>query len=209
MVQVMNTISVEYSQDIFISAYVDIYEWKPYLYWHGWIKKNLPDDFLETIIEPLLDELDTEEENYSSRPVTEDMIEDQEFIDKADELNTTPEKLMAMCLYCDICIDNLDSIKEDWGNRFTIEGQDYLVCTDDEANDEHLKYIEDLVEEGGTSYFNGFGKPTVNMDEEGTITISAGEVNMFPSERWNSLSGYDGNEWEQKVKGETFYFYKN
>lgn len=47
------------------------------------------------------------------------------------------------------------------------------------------------------------------MDEDGYITISAGEVTMNPSERGNSLSSYDGNENEVTVKGETFYLYKN
>lgn len=96
-----------------IGLYEVEYQGKPYKYGHGWIHKDLPDDFLENIIEPLLDELDVEEENYSSRPVTEDMIEDQEFIDKADELNTTPEKLMAMCLYCDVSVNGIENIEED------------------------------------------------------------------------------------------------
>lgn len=207
--QSLDTIKVEYSEDIFISAYVDKYQGVPYLYGHGWITKDLPDDFLETIIEPLLDELDTEEYEYNEKLITEDMIDEEFFKDHADTINTTPEKLMAMCLHCDVSLNGLENIEEDWGNRFTIEGQDYLVCTDEEANDEHLKYIEGLVEEGGTSYFNGFGKPSVSMDEDGYITISAGEVTMNPSERGNSLSGYDGNENEVTVKGETFYLYKN
>lgn len=83
------------------------------MYGHGWIRKNLPDDFIETIIEPLLDELDTEEDEYNEKLITEDMIEEEFFIEKANDINTTPEKLMAMCLHCEVSLNGLENIEED------------------------------------------------------------------------------------------------
>lgn len=110
--QSLDTIKVEYSEDIFISAYVDKYQGIPYMYGHGWITKSLPETFSDDL-ETLCEALDTEEDEYNEKLITEDMIDEEFFKDHADTINTTPEKLMAMCLHCDVSINGLENIEED------------------------------------------------------------------------------------------------
>jgi hypothetical protein len=83
---------------------------------------------------------------------------------------------------------------------FEYGNQEYLVCTDDEA--------DELWNESLDSYLEDCVYPTLpdNM------------INYFDDEAWkrdakfdgrgHSLSSYDGNEYEENVKGETFYIYR-
>lgn len=190
-----------------IGLYVTAHEGRTYQYGSGWIRKDLPEDFIETL-EVLCDALDTEENEHQGNPITESMIDEEFFIEKANELDITPEKLMAICLHCNITVEGIEYIKDEQGNNFRIEGQDYLVATDDEANTAHLEYIENLVDECGMKAFPSARNPRVTQDLDGSIVVHAWEVHIPPSERGNSLASYDWRECEQEVNGETFYFYR-
>lgn len=211
-----------YSKDIFISAYVDMHEWMPYLYWHSWIRKTLPDDFKDNLV-MLLDELDSEEEEYNSNPITIDMLESDIIIDKANDLDITPEKLMAMCLYLNVSIEWLDNIsKWYWDNNFEIEWTNYLVCTDDEADEEVKKYIEQ-----NCCYFNASflaeqtdlpkevfewlidkDQAVWRLIEKTCWTDEFVETAISADWRWHFINSYDWYEYTQDVWDETFYLYK-
>ena len=114
--------------------------------WHLNGKDNpLPEDFIESVLDLLVERLEEDEEECKENPVTIDMIDKDFFIERADELETTPEKLMAMCLFRELSLSALENVSHLYGNEFRIEGRDYLVCTDDEADEEHLEYVRNLV----------------------------------------------------------------
>ncbi len=191
-----------------IGLYATEHEGRTYQYGHGWIRKDLPKDFIETL-EVFCDTLDTEEDEHNANPITLSMIDEEFFNEKANELDITPEKLMAICLHCTISVEGIEYIKNEQANNFCIEWQDYLVATEDEANTAHLEYIESLVDECGMKAFRSVARdPSVTMDQDGNIIITAGTVTIPASERGNSLSSYDGREHEREVDGEIFYLYR-
>lgn len=190
-----------------IGLYATEHEGRTYQYGSGWIRKDLPKNFIDTL-EALCDNLDIEEDEHNANPITESMIDEEFFIEKAKELDITPEKLMAICLHCTITVEGIEHINNEQANNFCIEGQDYLVWTESEVNKAHLEYIENLVDECGIKVFSSVGKPTVTQDFDWSITVNAWEVYITASERGNSLASYDGNENEVRVNGETFYLYR-
>lgn len=85
-------------------------------------------------------------------------------------------------------------------DTFEIHGAEYLVLTDEEADDrwdEHLdEYIDQIIlPELPEAYKNYFDDETWKKDAK-------------MDGRGYSLSSYDGNEYEQDVNGTTYYIYR-
>ena len=94
--------------------------------------------------------------------------------------------------------DELDSIVETFPNNFRYYNEDYLVLTDDEADeeeDERLNnYIDECLEipDNIRPYFDEEAwKRDARMDGRGHI-----------------ISSYDGCEYEETVEGTTYYIYR-
>lgn len=203
----INGISINYPEDIYISAYCVRYQWQPYMYGHWWITYPLPENF-EAHLETLIKIIETEEEDYIWSPVTADMYNDDRIISMADELDCSPEKLVALCVQCEIGIDNLDSIThENKTNRFEAEGQDWLVCTDEEADEEHLEDVQFFVDDMWWEWFKDSSNIDVELDEDWDIIVSK-KIIIESKDRCHALNRYDWVEYTQKVNGETFYLYK-
>lgn len=199
LVEALESTVVDYSEDIFISAYAEKYAGVPYMYGHGWITKSLPEDFHETL-DTLCDALDSEEDDYGSNPITEDMITDQRIIDKADELDTTVEKLMAMYLFAEMSIESIDNIEHNYDNEFEIEWQDYLVCTDEEADEAQDKDFDNYIEECIL--------PELNERNRQYFDNDAWKKDAKHDGRGHGLATYDGHENSQHAVWIDFYFYK-
>ena len=101
------------------------------------------------------------------------------------------------------CEDNLTEIEElnpgDYNN-------DYLVLTDEEADEKWEESLDSYIEEcitpeidkldvGNLSYY-------IKFDEE----LWKRDAKM--DGRGHSLATYDGNEYEETIQGETFYIYR-
>lgn len=120
-------------------------------------------------------------------PISEEY---ETFLDGLDE----PERAIAAAMQEDI--DVLE-VAED-RTMYTAAGREYVVLTDDEADDawdaELESYIDDCLEipESIEPYFDREAwKRDARMDGRG-----------------HSLSRYDGNEYEQTVNGTTYYLYR-
>jgi hypothetical protein len=95
------------------------------------------------------------------------------------------------------CSNNLTEVEEYNENDFD---NDYLVLTDEEADEKWEESLDNYLEE------------CIYPELEGNLK------NYFDDEKWkrdarydgrgHSLSGYDGNENEETVEGITFYIYR-
>lgn len=125
--------------------------------------------------------------------------------DALDLINETgnfsdPEKVLALALEEDITAKELDDIIEKGDNRFSYGGREYLVCTDEEADDLHDDELENY------------------LDEIILVNLPAVAQKYFDREHWkgdaaidgrgNSLNRYDGNEIERKINGTWYYLYR-
>lgn len=136
--------------------------------------------------------------------------ETEEALDKPEEDRTTLEKLLeslemwdekqwALFAYkglepCYISdISDLDIYRD----AEKLDGEYYLVLTDDEASEKLEEYLEDLVEEQldqdmFRSLYNYIDFHRMARDED----------------RGGHLNSYDGTEWEVDVNGTTYFVYR-
>lgn len=179
--------------------------------WNTYHIKNiykLPNDFNEKLFE-LIDDLIEEEDKYNYRIITIKDLDNEEFINHAnDNCNWKIEKLMAACLHCNVSWSWLENVKLDnWGS-WDVEWFEYNIFTDEEANEAHKEYIENLVDDIWFEWFNWWKDIDVDIDENGRITISK-KIEIWPYERWNSLAWYDWYEHLINVNWTTYYLYRN
>ena len=119
---------------------------------------------------------------------------------------TEKELAFALWLIEDNSLSSLEDFSTEWTqgaynpNVYENSSIEYLVCDDDEANDEWDNNLENYIEEcvldeipeAYRSYFdNEAFKRDCEIDGRG-----------------HSLSSYDGNEIEYTLADETYYFYR-
>lgn len=85
-------------------------------------------------------------------------------------------------------------------NTFEYFGNEYLVCTDDEANE--------LWEESLDSYLEDCIYPDLHGNLKNYFDDEAWKSDARFDGRGHSLSSYDGYEYEETVKEETYYIYR-
>jgi len=199
---------VEYSDDIYISALVDEYKWKPFIYWHWWTYKDFPNNFQEDLFE-LIDKLIEEEDEYNSRKITIEDLDNEEFINHADEnCDWQYEKLMAACLHEWVSWNGLENvISSDW-DYWDIEWFDYYIYTEEEADEAHLEYIKNLVDDIWFEWFIWWRDIDVSIDDGWDITISQ-SISIDSNERCYSLAWYDWHEHEVDINWTTYFLYRN
>lgn len=171
-----------------------------------WNTKHLKevDESMIEVLDTLCDNIESEESNNI---ITIDMLEEQFFVDKAEQLDCEVEKLMAWCLQEWVTVEWLDNIEVNW-NRYTIEWNDWLICTDEEANEAHLEYIENFVDDLWFEWFNKnyVSWPYVERLPNWNIEVKM-SIEIQPYER-AILNRYDWNEYEQAINWTTYYLYK-
>ncbi len=113
-------------------------------------------------------------------------------------LDNYSEEIIALAQHLDC--DPEDITPEAYGDIYSINGEEYLVCDDDTAD----KYWDDDLD---------------NYLEECVYPELQGNLSMyFDDEKWkrdarmdgraNSLSRYDGKEDEETVNGTIYYIYR-
>lgn len=136
--------------------------------------------------------------------------ETEEALDKPEEDRTTLEELLeslerwdekqwALFAYkgFDPCYISDISYLDIYRDAEKLDGEYYLVLTDDEASEKLEEYLEDLVEEQlgkdmFRSLYNYIDFQRMARDED----------------RGGHLDYYDGTEWEVDVNGTTYFVYR-
>jgi hypothetical protein len=111
------------------------------------------------------------------------------------------EKYLALLRHLDLTTADVDPDIFIDGNKITIQGFDYLVCTDEQADSEFEDSIENYVDDCVIleipkhlqQYFD-----TDRFIEDAKYNFGRGQ----------QLNYYDGSEYEQEVKGTTYYIYQ-
>lgn len=156
-------------------------------------------DLLDDIYEALRDEWETR--------VTVDTMPVQVLSDYLSE-NTDFDSVeipyvIAIARHCQCTLDEIEDITID-GNDVTCQGRDYLVCTDDEADELEREYVENLIEECYLfEYRNNKMYDTIirYLDLDKWIDDWCGN-------RGENLNHYDGTEYEEYVVDEWYYIYR-
>lgn len=184
------------------------YKWQPYRYWSWWIYKDFPNNFQEDLFK-LIDKLIEEEDEYNSRKITIEDLDDEEFINHADEnCDWQYEKLMAACLHEWVSWNGLENVSVNNWWSWDIEWLEYSIYTDEEANESHLEYIKNLVDDIWFEWFIWWKDIDVSMEMNWDITISK-SISIDSNERCYSLAWYDWHEHEIKINDTYYYLYRN
>lgn len=209
IVKIINRMDeVKYSDDIYLSALVDKYEWNPFIYWHWWTYVKFPDNFQEDLFK-LIDKLIEEEDEYNSRKITIEDLDNEEFINHADDnCNWEYEKLMAACLHEWVSWNWLENVSVNNWWSWDIEWFEYNIYTDEEANEAHEEYIRNLVDDIWFEWFRWWTDIDVSMETNWDITISK-SISIDSNERCYSLAWYDWHEHEVKINDTYYYLYRN
>ncbi len=107
------------------------------------------------------------------------------------------EKIIALAKHLEV---DVNEIENDYENNYSYEGEEYLVVTDDEA--------DELQDESFDNY----------LDECILNELPENLRYYFDADKWKEdakydgrghcLSSYDGNENEETVNGTTYYIYR-
>ncbi len=184
-----------------LSAIFDIDRGKLIKYGCVWVIKDLPEDLPNTI-DTLCDSI---EEDMKCKTLVSDFTY-EEFLEKY-EFNH-PEKVYALACNRWGYLESLENVDEHSPTSFHFEWNDWLVCTDEEANDDHLEYIKSIVDE---MWFNAFRENSVStsteLDQYGDVVISK-SILIPQNERDSALNSYNGYEYDINVNGTTYYIYQ-
>jgi len=117
------------------------------------------------------------------------------------ELNVKKEIALACLKGFDLSLPDLENIKESHrDHEYEVQGNDYLIGTDEEMEicwDEEMdNYIEDFVMSEIPKHYKKYFDDSEYKED---CKIDG---------RAHSLARYDGEELEQKVFGENYYFYR-
>lgn len=169
-----------------------IYEDEGYKYGSGWLHKSLPEDF-EDELNDLLDEIESEEEEKSERPVEETDI------DLFQDFNE-PECALALALMLDLSVNEIGDIVEERNNRWCVQGFDYLAGTDDEMDD---AWDEDL-----DNYLEECVYPDLPENLRNYFDDDAWKRDAKTDGRASALNRWNGEELYQEVNGTYYYAYR-
>lgn len=89
--------------------------------------------------------------------------------------------------------------------REIIDEEDYLVLTDEEANDKRMDYLENALDDYLVDVIKKHGYADVSLDARWNMEVS---LSMNFSDRWSDLSWYDWVENEEEVNWTTYYIYR-
>lgn len=148
-------------------------------------------EYYDTEIKEWLKALNEDEELFEREKTTYDEL--------VDELEKWDEKQWALFAYkgFDPCYISDISYLDIYRDAEKLDGEYYLVLTDNEADEKLVEYLEDLVEEQlgkdmFRSLYNYIDFQRMARDED----------------RGSHLDYYDGTEWEVDVNGTTYFVYR-
>ena len=188
-------------ENMFIFGKEAIQDGETYKYGNGWVHCHLPEDFEDTLNE-LCDNIEEEEASRFEDGIENwDDIYDEDGNLREEVSNLEDEKIIALGIHLNITpIEAHEDIKQSNYNDcfYSYSGQEYLVCTDEEADELHDNELENYIDE--------------------CFNIPKHLENYFDRESWkndakidgrgHSLNPYDGIEYEEKVNNTYYYIYK-
>ena len=173
-----------------------VYLWKKH---HLKKLKDLPKN-IEKNVKNLADII---EADFYKEVIKTEGKTDEELLKTIEEVDLNVEKEIAMaCLKeFDLSLSDLENIKESHReHEYEVQGNDYLIGTDEEMEifwDEDLEnYIDDCVMSEIPEHYKKYFDDSEYKED---CKIDG---------RAHSLARYDGEELEQKVFGENYYFYR-
>lgn len=125
---------------------------------------------------------------------------DEEEALKLLESFSEPEKVLALCLEEEISVSEISTLSENGDNRFSYGGHEYLICTDEEADDAQDEEFE--------NYLDECILPELPKQSQRYFESDAWKSDAKHDGRGHSLGRYDGNENEQNVNEVTYFLYR-
>ncbi len=170
-----------------INLYEVEYNGKPYEYGNGWLAVSLPQDMTE-----LVDNICNKIERIEA--------EEKKELPKIDWTDVNDDKIIALAKYLDITPEEAqEDITEERDNRYNYAGNDYLVCTDEEANEEAREQCEQYVDDCMDIPDNV--RPYFDMDRYTEDVICS-------DGRGHLLNRYDGEEGEENINDVWYFIYR-
>ena len=105
----------------------------------------------------------------------------------------------------DFCSNECDEVEELEEDDYTI---DYMVLTDEEADDKWEESLDSYIEECITPEIDKLSEGAGNLSYYITFDEETWKRDARMDGRGHSLSSYDGCENEEEVEGITFYIYR-
>ena len=172
---------------------------------------GLPDGFKD-VLSKVCDAIELEESERFDNKISWDQIfnEDGEIISDLETLelqNLYDHKIIALAKHLDISpMEANEDIQQSNYNDclYSYSGIEYLVCTDDEADELEREYLENMIDE---CYLYSLKNENKNHPALDYIDIERW-INDWSGNRGENLGRYDGKENEEDVSGLTYYIYK-
>lgn len=171
------------------------------------LKEVVHKSFIETF--PQYEEMTP---NYEDIRFEEEEIENwledwKDEIYYIDNYSSIDDRILALMLHLELTVEEADSdiVEAKYGNNYYEYGkEEYQVLTDYEADREEEEYVENTIEE---CYLSELTRDNKNHPALNYIDMDRW-VEDWCGNRGENLSGYDGQEYEEKVNGETYYIYR-
>jgi len=176
-----------------------------YKYGHDWVHCSLPEDFEDTLNE-LCDNIEEEESNRFEDGIESwDDIKDEDGNIREEVSNLEDPKIIALAQHLDLTpTEAHEDIECDRDCNYSYSGIDYLVCTDEEADELERETVENTIEECYLSELNHSMKnhPALNYIDMDRW------IDDWCNNRGENLGRYDSTEHYEDVDGITYYIYK-
>lgn len=151
---------------------------------------------IEVLIEALQNEYS---EQVGEMEISE--IDESEALELIKDKNfSNPEKVLALLLEEGATVGEIDNVTEEGGNTFSFGGRDYLVCTDEEADQEQDAELENYIDECIL--------PELADQYRRYFDNEAWKADARHDGRGHALGRYDGNECEQKIDQTMYFLYR-
>lgn len=181
-------------EGFFITGKEEISDTETYKYGHGWVYCVIPENFKDTLND-ICDRIEEEENNRfdDEELITWDDIDDVKIIALGKHLDIDAREAME-----DIEQSSYDDC------MYSYSGMDYLVCTDEEADEKEKEAVESIIEE---CYLSELKHQIKDHPALQYIDMEAW-VQDWCGERGENLNRYDSTEYEQLVNDIWYFIYR-
>lgn len=127
-----------------------------YRYGTSWLKRELPDNFENDLIDLIFDIEVIEQEERSSI-----LVKDALFEDNSDELLSKDEEILALAIYLELTVNEIDDIEKlDYGYNnclYKVHGREYYCGTKEDMTNAVMEYIEYSLWTFNSSFLSNYG----------------------------------------------------
>ena len=135
-------------ENMFINGKETIQDGETYKYGHGWVHCILPTDFEKTLHELCNNIKEEESERFEDGIQDWDNIYDKDGNLREEVCNLEDDKIIALGKYLEITPSEAnEDIELDRDCLYLYSGQEYLVCTDEEADSKWDDSLDSYIEE--------------------------------------------------------------